>query len=223
MTGLITQWSYSTWQTYNQCPKKVYYKKVLKLKEPESPQMLRGTRMHKIAEDFVSGRTEALFDQYGNDLELFRTALTNLRKQKPQCELEWGLTETWQPCRFDDPKAWLRLKTDVLLQPKPYCATVIDHKTGKIYPDHEQQLRLYALCAFLMLPHVIEVTVQDWYFDQDATSRPKIFMREELAALKVEWEEKSFPLLHDDIFPCRPGPLCRYCHFRKSNNGPCEF
>ena len=59
----ITQWSYSTWQTYNQCPRKAFYKKVRKLQEPGSPQMERGTQVHQLAQDYVEGKADSLPEQ----------------------------------------------------------------------------------------------------------------------------------------------------------------
>ena len=33
----------------------------------------------------------------------------------------------------------------------------------------------------------------------------------------------SSALLTDTLFAPRPGPYCRWCHFRKENGGPCTF
>jgi RecB family exonuclease len=51
----ITSWSFTRYNTYSQCPAKAKFKFIDKLKEPDSPQMQRGTDIHKLAENYVKG------------------------------------------------------------------------------------------------------------------------------------------------------------------------
>lgn len=218
----ITQWSYSTWQTHNQCPRKAYYKKILKLKEPETPRMRRGTRHHTIAENFVNGTTEALFDQYGNDISIFRRQFEVLRARNASCELEWAFTNLWHPTDFKAENAWCRAKTDATFWRSDGALGIVDYKTGKIYDDHKIQLQLYALGGFIMEPKAKVIVAQDWYLDQDAM-KEETFARAQMHELLAQWNKRVQPMLTDTIFPMKPGPFCKGCHFRKENGGPCDF
>lgn len=214
-------WSYSKVKLWEGCPRRAKYKYIDGLKEPGSPQMDRGTAIHSIAENYV---TMASNDLQKGELSLtqFKPQLDMLRKQKAQCEIEWGFDVRWTPTGFFAPNAWMRMKTDASFQSGKFTRTVIDHKTGKMYDDHEEQLHLYAIGEFVMRPEVQMVIAQDWYLDQDAV-RESVFEREELAIMQQYWEERVAPMFKDTIFPCRPTYACNWCHFRKAKGGPCEF
>ena len=79
----ITQWSYSRLKTYEQCPSKVKFRYIDKLSEPSSPQMDRGTRIHKLAEDFVTEKIDIIPDE----LMLFQTQFTMLKDAKFQARV----------------------------------------------------------------------------------------------------------------------------------------
>jgi len=48
--------------------------------------------------------------------------------------------------------------------------------------------------------------------------------RHSMPALTREFDEFSRELLNDQIYPKRPSPRCRWCHFRANgpNGGPCD-
>jgi len=214
----IKTWSYSGYKCYCQCPLKAKFKRVDKLMEPGSPAMDRGTAIHQLAQDFVEGNLKSVPDE----LKLFSAAFKMLRKQEAECELEWGFNASWEPCAYMGKDIWLRVKTDVIYGDPNGALTIIDHKTGRIYDDHKEQLQLYALAGFLRNPNARQITAQDWYLDQDAMTE-EVFLAEQMPALKATWDRNIYPMLHDTIFPAKPGPLCKYCHFRRSNGGPCSF
>ena len=215
----LTTWSYSAWKEWKQCPFKSFLKRIKGLKEPSGPQAERGTQIHQLAQDHTEGKLRCL----PKELETFRAEFTTLRKMEAMCELEWGFTSTWEPCDFKAPNVWLRVKTDAIYSPSAGELVVVDHKTGKIYAeDHALQVELYALAAFLLHPTAEHVKTVLWYLDQNHRE-PADFVREDVPRLKQVWEERVAPMLNDSIFPCRPGPLCRYCHFSRTKNGPCSF
>ena len=54
----MVQWSYSSINLFKQCPKKYYHLRVAKdIKESTSEAMLYGSRVHKIAEEYVRDGT----------------------------------------------------------------------------------------------------------------------------------------------------------------------
>jgi hypothetical protein len=99
-------------------------------------------------------------------------------------------------------------------------------KTGKVWPEHVKQMRLYALAGMLMYPAAYEVRVIIGYLDKSTGVREArtigLFHRRLMGELKDEFAKFAQPLLNDDIYPARPNKFCGYCHFRKSNGGPCE-
>jgi hypothetical protein len=219
--GLITQWSFSRWSTYQDCPAKIKFRYVDKLVEPGSPQMDRGTMIHKMAEVYVlaPGRTQKPHDCLKTHADEFKLARTS----KPIVEQEWAFTEAWEPTGWFAKNAWLRIKTDLIYQPKKLPCVVVDHKTGKRYPKHSDQLSIEALTTFIMLPHVDEIDAQIWYLDQGKPNLNSKFVREDVPFLKMEWEDKVRPMLNDETFAPKPNYGCRWCHYRKANGGPCEF
>ena len=221
MSETITTWSFSGWKEYCQCPFKSYLKRIKKLKEPGSPAMDRGTAIHQIAQDYVEGKNEAL-NQNGRDLTPFQRQFDMLKKFGAACELEWGFTASWQPTGFHAPDVWLRVKTDATYYLTPTTLVVIDYKTGKIYDDHKDQLHLYATSAFVKFPHVETILAQDWYLDQNCVTE-ETFQSQYAKAMINDWNGRVASMLRDAIFAKRPGPLCRFCHFRRGNGGECEF
>jgi CRISPR/Cas system-associated exonuclease Cas4 (RecB family) len=93
-----------------------------------------------------------------------------------------------------------------------------------VYPQHEQQERLYGLCALKMYPGITYAVVQCNYIDlpNRATKLVK-FTRNQEQDLEQEFTDFAAPLLNETLYPASPGGHCARCHFRKSNAGPCAF
>lgn len=215
----ITAWSYSRYNEYATCPRKSFYKVIQRLKEPGSPAMDRGTTIHKMAENYVLGG-----GPLPAELALFADEFKELRKQKAAPEKEWCFTKDWVLTAWLAPDAWCRIKTDAYaLLKRGAVARVIDYKTGKVRPEHKDQLSLYALATFLVFSKVEQVDAELWYLDQGPPIVSKTFKRESLPELVNWWSHKVIPMLNDTEYCANPNYLCRYCHFRKANGGPCEF
>src|SRR6266404_530731 len=153
----ITAWSYTRWKDYQQCPAKAKYKHVLKMKEPSSQAMERGTAIHKMAEDFIKGELSTL----PTELNKFSSSLGYLKEQYLGgfCKVEdsWAFKEDWTATTWDDwSSAWLRIKMDCTFNVEDGVLRVIDWKTGKFREEechmYLLQLELYALGAFLTMP-----------------------------------------------------------------------
>jgi len=216
--GLITAWSFSRYNTYQQCPFKLKCSAVLKLKEPETEPMLKGQRVHKAGEDYVKGIAKKLDPAF----KLFKPQMLELRKAKAQTELSWGFTKTWEPCGFFDKGVWCRIKTDVLETLPSGVVRVIDYKTGSMYPEHADQLGLYALGAFKMTPTLKSAQCEDWYLDNGQRSF-EVFEAKGMKKLQATWEKKVAPMLADERLLPTKNKWCGRCHYRKANGGPCEL
>lgn len=214
----ITAWSYSRWQTYEQCPLKAKLKFIDKKQEPSSPPMERGTAIHKMAEDYVKGVVKKL----PVELKLLASQFKTLAKFKASAEEQWCFNSKWENADWFGSDAWLRIKVDAIdHRPKDKIA-IIDHKTGREKDDHTDQLSLYAMGSFLKYEEVEIVTAQLWYLDS-GNIKEETFKREDLLKLKREWIKKTKPMLNDTTFAPKPSNACRWCHFRKENGGPCKF
>ena len=215
----ITQWSYSTYKSYKTCPRKVKLAKIDKIRDPGSAATERGERIHAEAEAFVKRELAKL----PLSLLKFKSQFNGLIKMKNEvkAEEEWAVTRSWKACAWGDYDAWLRAKIDAYYIDGG-TITIIDYKTGKIYPDNKAQVGLYALLAFERFPIIRKARVQLWYLDQGETVE-ETYTRDEAIDMKAQWEHATANMLADDIFPPRPGMHCRWCFYSARNNGNCEF
>lgn len=218
----IIAWSYSRFQTYEQCPLKAKFQFIDKLKTASSPALEKGLAFHKECERFLKGEV----DRVPPLLNTFAKELRKLRKDRAKSEVEWTLNSQWQPTTWFAKDAWCRLKVDAMFT-KKNILTMIDFKTGKVREDHQDQLSLYALVAFLLMPEITEVKAELWYFDT-AHVTSMTYMREELEQLQAKWQDKTSAMLSDTDFAANPGFMCRFCSFSQSsteegNRGKCKF
>lgn len=228
----LTAWSFSRYKDWLQCPLKARFKHVERRKEPGSDAMQRGSDVHKLAEDFTKGilnrkafteGAASIVKQYGKPTKVleFLDELTRAKNLNPVCEDNWGFTSSWEETGWFAQNVWCRVKLDLAFAEKTLL-NVVDHKTGKPYPDHEDQLSLYALSGFIKYPKIKVVRSSLWYLD-GASQTDLEFDRSQLPALMEEWSDRVSPMMNDTIYAPKPNPKCQWCHFRKSNGGPCSF
>lgn len=219
-TSKITAWSYSRYKDYVTCPFKAKCKHVDKIKEPGNAAMERGSAIHKMAEDYVKSMLTALLPP---ELKYFEEELKFLKKVRAKCEQDVAFTKDWKSTGWFDRDAWLRVKMDVyVFYADTKSIDIIDHKTGKPKDDYIDQLELYAIAGLLLFPEAVSVRTMIWYIDSGEEVF-KVYKRIELAKLIAKWEKKTAPMLQDVRFAPKPGNYCRWCYFRKDNDGPCQY
>lgn len=231
----LTAWSFSRYQTYQQCPAKLKYSAIMKLKEPKNDAMERGSMIHLLAEHFVKGEIKGKFPP---ELVNFKDELTRLRtmykkiSQSMAVEDQWAFRADWSETTWGDwNECWLRIKLDLAHHEDDETLIVTDWKTGKFREDKNaeylEQLELYALTALLLHDHIQTVKPRLVYLDigvvYPLVGEPIIYTRADIPRLKKAWEKRVAPMLSDTVFAPRPNNLCRFCHYRKDNNGPCQF
>ena len=229
----LTSWSYSRYSSYKQCPAKFNYAYIDKLPEPKGKALLRGAAIHEMAEKYLKGTTRLLppeLKAFGDDFKRLRAK----RKKDPASvivEDNWAFTSTWGPSRWDDWKGcWVRVKLDVA-ERSGSLITITDYKTGKFRPDnrsdYEEQLELYTLGALQVFQAVpdLQVTARLLYLDAGKTHPevPMVATAKDLPDLKKTWERRVAPMFKDKKFAPKPNQFCRWCHYRKENEGPCKF
>lgn len=233
-------WSYSRYKDWVTCPFKAFLKHVRKIREPDQPAMARGTFIHKVAEDLALGKitwdeAQVLALEAGDRTKFgpkakpitllpFKKDFEKAAASKPVVEEQWGFSVEWDEVGWFGPKTWLRVKLDLNFQTGKTVMSVVDHKSGQKYADHAEQADLYALAAFIKYPFIKKIEVQFWYLDIGDKTFAK-FERSEMPALIKRWEDKVRPMMNDTVYPCRPGPYCRWCFHSKNTaggSGKCE-
>jgi hypothetical protein len=227
----LTSWSYSVYHAYCECPFKVCLDKVqrVRIEEPPNEHFIKGDRVHKSVELQVGGKGRPPKLEPELDKPKLRALLADLRRRKARVELEWAFDRGWNPVRWYDKDAWLRIKTDACADSaKPPVVDIIDWKTGKQYPEHAQQRSLYALGGLRLVQigalaggsEDVQLTAQHVYVDTGLTATEKYAMCS-LAPLQREWLARIKAMMSDTQFKTATGYHCRYCKFRKSAGGSC--
>lgn len=224
----FSSWSATRYGDWLECPLKAKLKHLDKIQEPIDPKgpMARGNDLHANAANFIMSRVDDLHPDlekyYGADLRELRALFTK-RTAAPVVEDDWVLTAQWEPTHVRDwDGAWLRVKLDCGYYPKgPESMRIKDWKTGKFskwkLDPYMLQLEIYAVCAFVLNPHLQEVIPSLEFVDEDKQypETPLVFKREQLPALKKLWEKRLGPMMADRKFDPKPGKHCDWCYYGK--------
>jgi CRISPR/Cas system-associated exonuclease Cas4 (RecB family) len=182
------------------------HRRILKTPEPRSPALLKGEVVHSKAEQYLLADKPV----FPIELALFRKEMDKLREHKALAEEAIVLDSQWQhiPDGWEHEDAWLRLKTDARVD-----NFIVDFKTGRYYPSHEGQAKLYANALMCIEPSYNEVDVEFWYLDSGMV-RSYTFAREDLERDKAEWEARVDKMLSDTEWQPKEHEYCKYCFVR---------
>lgn len=211
------KWSLSALGQFEKCQLKYKFKYIDKLPEPRGTAASRGVENHKVFEDVMLGKREL-----PTEYNYYTQMLNELKTKETHPEYKISLTKDWEPCAWDDSSVWFRGILDLKVSGEP--TVVIDWKTGKIYPDHDDQKSIYSLALFSENPDLQSVRAQHVYIDLGQT-REKTFHRGEVHQLRKHWELRASFLdrtAPEDMIP-NPGFHCRWCNFSAAKGGPCRF
>jgi len=222
MINGLKAWSYSVWSKYNTCPKQFFFSKIKKLKEPGSPALEKGIYWHGLGEKYLKGELKKLPKEY----ELFADEMQYLLDVEAIAEEQWAFRKDWSVCGWFDKDCWARIKLDAFYIDDDNIMHIIDFKTGKVREDgYTEQLELYALGAFKLFEGLEGVDVELWFLEHGEIRPQKraYYPADKERHLQMIWEKRAVPLFNDTKFIEQQSWLCNYCHFRKSNDGPCKF
>lgn len=209
--------SNSSIKTYEQCPFKYKLTRIQGLREPAGDAAERGKQIHALFEKALEGLHLPIEDAYNH----WNPYLAELRQKQARAEVEIGLDRDWNSCGFSESKVWLRGVMDAMYE-HGTSMHVLDWKTGK-ERDYGDQLKLYATMLLATYPHIESVSMEICYIDLKKQQSYGYTYREEFPKLK-EWVlARIGKIENDDIFAPKPSGLCRWCHFRKDNGGPCQW
>jgi hypothetical protein len=220
----ITAWSYARYRDWKKCAKFFYFKHVMKLKEPSSKAMERGSEIDKLASVFTMGKAT---DPCPPELAKFETEFRAVQKIPSRAtQTEWAWNQQWHPVDWFAPDCWFRAKTDITwLDVKSNRANVVDVKTGKVSEAYGDQMEVYDLAGLLSYPKARDVVSDLWFLDHGVImpQETKVTPMADLPKLKKKWEKNVAPMFADQAFKENPGNACTYCPFSKSKGGQCKY
>ena len=202
--------SYSRLAALDTCPRKLNLVSLKKLvKEPQSDVLDRGSEVHATLAHAVAdphATMPAGFPLAAQHIARLRGAGYELYPER-----EYAIDATRRQVDWFSPNAFYRFKLDVLAV-NDSRGEVLDWKTGKVRVD-QNQLRDYAIAAFLMLPQIEQVTARLVFLDQ-GQSMDSVYPRTALEPLYDALLARMQRLHAQEIageWPATPGPYCRWC------------
>jgi CRISPR/Cas system-associated exonuclease Cas4 (RecB family) len=215
-------WTYSSWSTYAECPRKYRYTYVDHLPQPPNAHADRGTEIHAQLEQCLLQRNTAQFPtDIKGDTDFWEERVAKLIKTGATPEEMWTFDDGWNETERE---VWCRMKTDAHNIIRKSIAHVVDYKTGRVYDlKHKQQGEVYALGAFAKFDDVKVVNVEMWYLDQGVEVASYAYNRDDARRLAQIWRGRAETLLADRTFAPTPGNwACRFCPFSAKKGGPCD-
>ena len=209
--------SYSALKMYEQCPAKYKFSRIDKLPEPSGPAAERGKLIHAEAEAVLKGQLELVCDE----LVYLLPKLDEWRQKNAQSEMEFAIDANWNLVDFNDSNAVFRGIIDLYLE-QDNTAIVLDFKTGK-ERDYLDQVRAYSAVILATKPHIDKVIPMIEFIDLQKSVEYMTFHRKDLEAMKSDIFGRINIISHDKFFTANPSGLCRFCHYRKDNGGPCKW
>lgn len=214
---LPTRWSFSSYGTHSDCPAKYKFSYIDGIEWGESPQMSRGSRQHKMAEEFVNGTVI----QVPHEIRHVGPYLQNLIGYKAKTEVIWMVDQNWNPVTDPD-KAWLKAIVDVHWWQDP-TLFVRDYKTGRMYDDHRDQLELYGVLGMIHYPEAKRCDTAAMYFDSTQEGMESSIIRPMLTKLIETWHARGVTVMEDREWKPKPAAHCKWCPYSKTHKGgPCD-
>lgn len=220
----LPAWSYSRLSKWEKCPASAYYAFILRIAEPKSEAMERGTLAHAHAAAIIMGEpSDATLISAAWRAKLLDIGASY--KGDIEVELQAAFRADWSRTDWFARDAWCRVIFDAFAYTPGNPIVVNEHKTGKPRAEHTAQASLYAAAASVMIPDV-PVDVYINYLDLNPVNESgRVLHRFSAASAKKQvatWEKRVAPMMKDTDYPATPGNQCRWCSFAASKGGPCE-
>lgn len=223
-TSLVKSWSYSRLIDFETCPLRAQFKYIDKVPEEKAPAAERGTEIHQMAEDYVSGKLKTFPIELAHFAEEFDALKTKYKKKQVSLEGDWGFDKDW--LITDYKSAWVRIKLDARVAMSKTHSVVVDYKTGKRAGNeikHGEQVLLYGLAELLREPNVETVDVELWYLDINELVRNS-FTREQLMRYLPSFEKRGIRLTTATKFPPTPSTFtCKWCPYGPNKGNQCTY
>jgi len=217
--------SYSRMSLYKKCPASYEWQYVLGNKQAFVPGSAasRGLDIHQSIEDWYNG-TGQLHDEIPDKMisHLGNTySDTQVGKCQAHPEYEFAINADWEPCGFEDEEAVIRGYIDNLFLYKDKVV-IHEYKTGREYPEHEEQKLLYGIIALTLWHQYSECLIEGIYLDLKKVVPTRV-SRTFLKKMQDVWK-RDIAKLEVPIYPARPGIHCRWCpKSSKQEGGICQL
>jgi len=211
-------WSLNRLKTFETCHAKFDYQYNQKLDRGSAgPAAQRGIDIHRAIEESLHGRSDVPSESghVADTIQAVRISAAPF-----YIEYNLHLDRDWKRVITGD--YWYHGVLDLLIFPEPGQAVIRDWKTGRIYPDHDQQKELYSLAVFCAFPEVQEVVTHWDYLDQGKTVT-RTFLPWMVEPAKERWTNRVRRMEEATEFIPMPGYGCRWCNYSNSKGGPCRF
>lgn len=217
----ITAWSFSRWNTYDQCPAKFLYQVVEKAPFEQTKAMKRGDDIHKGLAMYFKNIQPSIPAEITHKGAL---ALIDDVHAAPDkiIEEQWGYAADWKPAAWFGPLTWFRNICDAAVFNPDMTVDALDWKSGSKYGSGEAQMETQALAIFARFKPVVTVRARMVYFDK-GDEDPAEFQRKDYEKLKDKWTKRAAQVLGDTTWLPRPGEQCLRCQFAKSKGGKCRY
>lgn len=214
-----TRVSYSAIATFEECPAEYHYDYISGERiDASSPALNKGNRLHKNVENYLKG--DILVEQLATELYPIRDYLVTFKQLEARSEEVWLVNRDWEVEEQESENTFIKAITDVhyLLTPTLF---IVDLKSGQRYPEHADQLHLYALMGLVKYPEAEKVMVSALYLDGPGPQYT--YHRKDLEGLKLWWTARANRVLDAIEYPPTPSASsCKWCSYAKSKKGPCE-
>lgn len=220
------KWSLSALKTFESCAFKYKLKYIDKLEEVRSDKASRGVVIHADIENYIKD-TGGVKSKIPEHLSFYKSFLDHIKGQEFYAEKTIRLSKEWKEIKEGE-EHWYKGILDLLVigsrgQDKdPTEATIYDWKTGKIYPDHDDQKTLYSVAVFSLYPTLFSVRAIHVYVDL-GKNRETTYHRDQMHNMRKLWENRVEKLASAVEFLPQPSYACRWCAFSRFNKGPCKF
>ena len=213
-------WSHSRQGVHAKCPFRYKLQYIDKLPQPPNRHAERGNDIHAKGEHYLLGDIRGIPREYGGHAEELR----GLKRLCAVPEQMWSVGCAWKTCGWKDyGVTWLRAKCDVHLYfEEERSLSIIDFKTGQVYPTHKGQGELYSVMGLSYYPELLEVNVEFWYLDKGTIANYDYDVKT-VKKLKNIWHKRGVNMLKDRKFLATPSDdSCKWCPYHPKKGGPCK-
>ena len=200
-------WSLSSLTQYENCPQKFKYIKLDKKPLGTKSYALEyGIMVHNKLEQYLLGNIKGV----PQELRKFTKELKKLLALKAIPEEQLVMDKNWEFIEdgWWSKDAWWRGKTDVRLD-----NFIIDLKTGRHYPDHEDQATLYSIAVFKAYPEFEDIDVE-FYYSKSGEVAEYSYDRKDLPDMIDKFIPRVEALYSEEFWLPREHQWCRTCEFK---------
>lgn len=204
--------SYSRLNGHKTCPKKLFLVNLSKqVKEPPSAILDRGSQVHATL-------AHAAADAHASMPSEFPIAVKQIERLRAEgfeiyAEREFAIDANRRPVEWFGANVYYRFKLDIVAKhPTRLLAEILDWKTGKVRVDQDQ-MRDYAIAAFLMFPDIETVATRLVFLDAGQvvdSLYPRSAFTPLWDALETRMQALQAAATAGD-WPATPNPTCRWC------------